>query len=99
MEPILAELAALPGVAGYVTQTFCTESRYFQPHNGARVDAIRDAIDAYELDAPIVGSVPQLWGRSEPNLGFGPALAIPELDDAVDSLVAHLYEEPKVTIG
>jgi adenine-specific DNA-methyltransferase len=52
VEPILAALAALPGVAGYVTKTFCTESRYFQPHNGARVDAIRDAIDTYELEAP-----------------------------------------------
>jgi hypothetical protein len=50
-----------------------------------------------ELDAPLVGAVPQLWGRAEPNLGFGPALAIPELDDAVDSLVARLYEEPKIT--
>ncbi|MDZ4825236.1 MAG: hypothetical protein SGJ13_02090 [Actinomycetota bacterium] len=49
-----------------------------------------------ELGTPIVGAVPQLWGRSEPNLGFGPALAIPELDDAVDALVARLYEEPKV---
>lgn len=52
VEPLLAELAALPGAPGYVTETFCVESRYFQPHNGARVDAIRDAIDTYDLDAP-----------------------------------------------
>jgi adenine-specific DNA-methyltransferase len=38
-------LNALPGKPGYVTRTFCEESRYFQPHNGARIDAIRDAID------------------------------------------------------
>ncbi len=38
------ELNALPGEPGYFTQTFCVESRFFQPHNGARVDAIRDAI-------------------------------------------------------
>jgi adenine-specific DNA-methyltransferase len=52
VEPILAELAALPGHPGYFTQTFCVDSRYFQPHNGARVDAIREAIDRYELDPP-----------------------------------------------
>ncbi len=40
----LADLDALPGRAGYVTQTFCVESRFFQPHNGERIDAIRDAI-------------------------------------------------------
>lgn len=39
-------LNALPGAAGYVTETFCEQSRFFQPHNGARIDAIRDAIAA-----------------------------------------------------
>jgi cellulose biosynthesis protein BcsQ len=38
------------------------------------------------LDVVVAGRVPQLWGRSEPNWGFGPALAIPELDDAVYDL-------------
>ncbi len=40
------------------------------------------------LDVPVLGRVPQLWGRSEPNRGFGAALAIPELDDAVYDLFA-----------
>jgi adenine-specific DNA-methyltransferase len=40
----LSHLNALPGQAGYVTQVFCEEARYFQPHNGERIDAIRDAI-------------------------------------------------------
>lgn len=39
------ELNALPGTDGYVTETFCRRSRYFQPHNGRRIDAIRDEID------------------------------------------------------
>jgi adenine-specific DNA-methyltransferase len=47
---ILAELNALPGEPGYFTRTFCEEARYFQPRNGARIDAIRAAIDTYELD-------------------------------------------------
>ena len=39
------DLAARPGVDGYVTETFCVQSRFFQPHNGRRIDAIRDAIE------------------------------------------------------
>jgi hypothetical protein len=35
---------------------------------------------------PVAVRVPQLWGRAEPNRGFGAALAIPELDDAVYDL-------------
>ena len=39
-------LNALPGRPGYVTATFCESSRYFRPENGARIDAVRDAIEA-----------------------------------------------------
>jgi adenine-specific DNA-methyltransferase len=42
----LKRLNALPGKPGYFTRTFCQESRFFQPRNGARVDAVRDAIEA-----------------------------------------------------
>ena len=42
----LKRLAALPGEPGYFTRTFCEESRFFQPKNGARVDAIRNALEA-----------------------------------------------------
>ena len=42
---IIAHLDALPGEAGYFTETFCVRSRFFQPRNGARVDAIREEID------------------------------------------------------
>lgn len=41
----IAELNAMPGTPGYFTETFCVQSRYFQPKNGARVDAIRDHIE------------------------------------------------------
>jgi len=40
----LARLDALPGRDGYVTETFCRRARYLQPHNGRRVDAIRDCL-------------------------------------------------------
>ena len=49
LEAILAELAALPGYDGYFTEAFCRRTRYLQPHNGRRIDAIRDAIDGYAL--------------------------------------------------
>ena len=48
---VLDELSALPGRDGYFTEAFCRQARYFQPHNGRRIDAIRDAIECYELPA------------------------------------------------
>lgn len=45
---VIDGLNALPGSDGYVTETFCRRSRYFRPHNGRRIDAVRDAIaDGY----------------------------------------------------
>lgn len=47
---LLAEFSRLRGRAGYFTRTFCEESRFFQPHNGERIDAIREAIERKDLD-------------------------------------------------
>lgn len=47
----LARLNALPGRAGYFTETFCETARFFQPKNGARVDAIRDLLEAEYRDS------------------------------------------------
>ena len=49
----LERLNSLPGRAGYVTSTFCEQSRFFQPHNGARIDAIRAAIEADHADTAL----------------------------------------------
>jgi adenine-specific DNA-methyltransferase len=49
----LKRLAALPGRPGYFTRTFCEQSRFFQPKNGARVDAVRDAIEADHRGSPL----------------------------------------------
>lgn len=51
LKTALAELNSLPGDPGYFTETFCEASRYFQPKNGARVDAIRNAIDDRYADS------------------------------------------------
>jgi adenine-specific DNA-methyltransferase len=67
---LLAEFNALPGQPGWFTQTFCERARFFQPHNGARVDAIRDAIAAKDL---------------EPELEAVVLVALMEAADRVDS--------------
>ena len=46
----IRELSSLPGEAGWFTETYCVESRFFHPKNGARIEAIRNAIDANDLE-------------------------------------------------
>ena len=41
----IERLNRLPGNPGYVTATFCERARYFRPENGARIDAVRAAIE------------------------------------------------------
>ena len=53
---LIREFNDLPGAPGYFTETFCEKSRYFQPHNGARVDAIREHMATLDLD-PVLESV------------------------------------------
>lgn len=53
LEQALTRLGSLDGVPGYVTRTFCEEARYFQPKNGARIDAIRDGIEADYAGSPL----------------------------------------------
>ncbi|MGH9155315.1 MAG: DNA adenine methylase [Acidimicrobiales bacterium] len=50
----IEELNSLPGSPGYFTETFCTRSRYFQPKNGARVDAIRHALAERYQSSPLL---------------------------------------------
>lgn len=48
-QQLIAEFNTLPGSPGYFTETFCQQSRFFQPKNGERIDAIRGAIAAKSL--------------------------------------------------
>ena len=50
VELLVREFNTLAGTYGYFTQTFCEQSRFFQPKNGARVDAIREEIVNKSLD-------------------------------------------------
>jgi adenine-specific DNA-methyltransferase len=49
----LDHLSSLPPRRGYVTETFCEQSRFFHPKNGRRIDAVRDGIDTHYGDSPL----------------------------------------------
>ena len=49
----VTRLNELPGKPGYVTETFSHQARFFQPHNAARIDAVRDAIDSEYAGSPL----------------------------------------------
>ena len=53
LQAAVTHLNALPGKPGYVTETFSHEARFFQPHNAARIDAVRDAIDSEYAGSPL----------------------------------------------
>ncbi len=53
LQRALDHLASLPGEAGYVTEVFCRRSRFFQPFNGERIDAIRAGIDRDFAESPL----------------------------------------------
>ncbi|MFN4073479.1 MAG: DNA adenine methylase [Thermus sp.] len=46
VEPLLKTLMSLPPQRGWFTERFCLEARYFQPKNGARIEAIREYIES-----------------------------------------------------
>jgi adenine-specific DNA-methyltransferase len=70
---VLTELNALPGRPGYVTEVFCEQARYFQPHNGERIDAIRDAIarewSGSELEPVLLTSLLEAADRVDSTAG------------------------------
>lgn len=47
---LLQELQQIPPQPGYFTETFCERSRFFQPKNGAKIDAIREQITKLSLE-------------------------------------------------
>lgn len=72
-EKLIRELNALPGQPGWFTATHCERSRYLQPKNGARVDAIRAAIAAKalspELEAVLLVSLLEAADRVDSTTG------------------------------
>jgi len=72
-ERLIAEFNRLPGAPGYFTETFCVRSRFFQPKNGERVDAIREAIARKglepELEAVCLTSLMEAADRVDSTTG------------------------------
>ncbi len=56
VEALVDEFNALPGQHGWFTTTYCENARFFQPKNGARIEAIRMAIAKKGL-SPLVEAV------------------------------------------
>lgn len=47
---LIGEFNELKGSSGYFTETFCVKSKFFQPKNGERIDAIREEIAEKSLN-------------------------------------------------
>lgn len=73
-EKLVREFNALPGCPGYFTETFCEQSRFFQPKNGERIDAIREAIARKslgpELEAVMLVSLMEAADRVDSTTGL-----------------------------
>jgi adenine-specific DNA-methyltransferase len=71
---LIAELNRLPGSPGYFTEIFCERSRFFQPKNGARIDAIRGRIEEmsleHELEAVLLVSLMEAADRVDSTTGL-----------------------------
>lgn len=70
---LVRELNGLPGRPGWFTETYCERARYFQPKNGARIEAIRDRIAALglapELEAVLLVSLMEAADRVDSTTG------------------------------
>jgi adenine-specific DNA-methyltransferase len=71
---LVGEFNALPGSPGYFTETWCVRSRFFQPKNGERIDAIREAIAARglapELEAVMLTALMEAADRVDSTTGL-----------------------------
>jgi adenine-specific DNA-methyltransferase len=72
-QPLLDQLQSLAPEPGYFTQHFCENSRFFKPENGARIDAMREAIASWslseELEAVLLTSLMEAADRVDSTTG------------------------------
>ncbi len=73
-ERLLAELEALPGRAGWFTETYAVRARYLRPENAARAEAIRARIAALalspELESIALTSLVEAADRVDSTVGL-----------------------------
>ena len=99
---LIDELNQLGPKPGYFTETFCEKSRFFQPKNGAKVDAIREQIDAWslppELEAILLVSLMEAADRVDSTCGVQMAYLkrwAPRAHNALELRLPELLERPK----
>ncbi|MBM44605.1 MAG: DNA methyltransferase [Phycisphaerae bacterium] len=49
VQDLVDECNAIVGRAGWFTKTFCQQSRFIHPRNGARIDSIREHLESLDL--------------------------------------------------
>lgn len=73
-ERLVKEFNGLAGSPGYFTETFCVRSRFIQPRNGERIDAVREAIATKglgpELEAVMLVSLMEAADRVDSTTGL-----------------------------
>jgi adenine-specific DNA-methyltransferase len=101
---ILCQLQHLPGIDGYVTETFSRRARYFQEHNARRIDAIRDAIEEdwshHPLRPVLLTSLLQAADRVDSTAGVQMAYLktwAPRSYNSLELRIPHLLAGPGVT--
>ena len=50
---LIESLADTPPQAGWFTQTYCEDARFFHPTNGAKIEAIRNRIETMDIEEPL----------------------------------------------
>lgn len=53
VERVLAELRTVPPADGWFTEIYCRQARFFQEHNGARIEAMRSRIAQMGLEPDV----------------------------------------------
>jgi adenine-specific DNA-methyltransferase len=70
---LVQECNCLSGIDGWFTQTYCERSRFFQPRNGRRIDAIREHLAHLslprELEAVLLVSLMEAADRVDSTTG------------------------------
>ncbi len=101
----VAGLNALRGEPGYVTATFCEDARFFRPENGARIDAVRDAIERDYAGTPLwpvlVTSLLEAADRVDSTTGVQMAYLkrwAPRADQPLELRVPDLVAGPGVAV-
>ncbi len=71
---LVGEFNSIKGTPGWFTETYCVKSRFFQPKNGERIDAIREAIVRRglepELEAVMLVSLMEAADRIDSTTGL-----------------------------